>query len=140
MPDIEGRTAIVGEDVVWIHGKAVGAGRVAICEAERVIAKDRILSAHADIEVGDDLVLVEEAVGLVLEDVPGVAKRIDGVKGIRAWQGRIDIARQQLVDAMGIEIGNGGGGMLADLLLNAYGCLPGAGRLQVRINMIFCRN
>src|SRR5262249_53314590 len=65
--------AVVERRIVRIAWCVCWAGSVAICVVEDVVAEDGQLGAHADAAVEDELVLLEEACGLIL--VENLARR-----------------------------------------------------------------
>ena len=111
VPDVKWRPPIVLPDVVRVHdhGSVVPVG-VGVRVTERVKTAERKLGIQAQIEIGNQLVLVEEAAGLVIVDVPGgVAIGARSELRFSQWEGsgqrRIDIVGEKLVDSVGIKIG-----------------------------------
>ena len=87
MPDVESRPPVIGRDVVGVHRKTSGAGRVAFGVAERIEAEKRQLGAGANVVVRDQLVLVEEPVRLILVNVPDWAERPHAARRVRRIEG-----------------------------------------------------
>src|SRR5436190_24356379 len=148
MPDVEGRPAVVGPNVVGAHRKTVDAARVAVAETERIEAKERQLRPGANIVIGDQLILVEEPVGFELIDIPNVAERhcaggrnagrragrIATVKCPR--KGRVDVAGEELMHAESIEVSNRNRGGLAYLVFQSHGGLNRVRSAQIRSDLI----
>ena len=77
MTDVEGRSPVVRRDIVLVHRKTVDAGGVAFGIVERIEAEERKLRSRANVEVRDQLVLIEETVGLVVVNVANLSQRPD---------------------------------------------------------------
>ena len=114
---IVGGAPIILFQIVLVHGEAAAAGGVAVNVTEGIKAEERNLGA-ANIEISDQLVLVVKAGGLVLIQV-GEAGVGPGVAGIRRVR-RIDVPRDELMDAVGVEIGHGDRGDFGNLPLQPY--------------------
>src|SRR5437762_12670374 len=137
MPDVEGRPAVVGPNVVGAHRKTVDAARVAVAETERIEAKERQLRPGANIVIGDQLILVEEPVGFELIDIPNVAERhFAGGRnaGRRAGRlatvngpgkGGVTVAGKELMHAVPIEVSNEVRGVLVHLVVMSTGDFDG---------------
>ena len=74
-----------------------------------VVAEERDARAHAPVGVGDELILMEDAIGFVFVDVADIAEGARAAGGIvrieRAGERRIYISRKESVDAVGVNVG-----------------------------------
>ena len=96
--NVKACTPIVGLNAQRrIRREAAGATSIAVGIAERIKAGQRDPGSHAHIEVGDELVLVENSARLVL---------------ILRSRNRIYNARKQLVNSVGMKISSGNRGRL----------------------------
>src|SRR4029077_19511117 len=126
--EVERSTTVVQGGVQGIRRDIAGPRGVAIGIVEDVVAKQRN-RAHAHVGIHDELVLLENALGLVLiEDFAGrrQARRIG-----------VDKIRIKLVVAAGVEIGDGNVGDLGELALEGHTCLYYVRSAQVGIEHEF---
>src|SRR5215467_11631355 len=101
MANIERSAAVILRDVVLIRRKAAGASGVAVCMAQRVIAKQRKFRTEANAAVHDELILFEDSRSLHLINVFERSERTFGnVGGVECWtDGRVDVSSKQGVNA-----------------------------------------
>src|SRR5205823_2381549 len=108
MADVKRRAAVVLRDVVLIRRKTryYRTRRIAVGVVQRVVAEQRNFLSDAHTAVHDELVLLENPCALVLisifESSEWSLRYVFGVKG-RA-NGRIDISREERMNAAGIQI------------------------------------
>ena len=116
-----------------VHGEAGADRGIAVGVTEGIEAEERYLGA-ADIEIGNQLVLVIEAGGLILIQVGNAAvrPRAAGIGRVR----RVDVPRNELMEAVGVEIGHGDRGDFRNLPLQPYASLGGVGCAQMGIDLI----
>ncbi len=69
MAHIERGAAIILADVEWIRRETARAGSVAFGKVKRVIAEQGKLLPHSNAAVHDELFLVKDAFGLILENI-----------------------------------------------------------------------
>src|SRR5579884_1959749 len=106
MAGIEESAAIVLENVVLIRREAAGAGGVAIGVVESIVAEKREPRAHANATVHNELVLFEDAGGLILVDV--VCRAEGAIVWIIGGRERcVDVPCEERVNATRVEIGDG---------------------------------
>src|SRR5258708_6566179 len=136
MANVKRGAAVVEADVVARRGKTVRAGSIAVGVVQGVVAKEGKLRAHSNAAVDDQLVLLEDAFGLVLVDGVSVAQRMWRCRGI-ARQGRanrrVDVFGEKLVDAAGRQIGDREIGDLRELALEGHAGLHGVRRAEIQI-------
>ena len=95
--NVEGGSPVTFHEVVWVHGDTGIVPRgVGISVVERVIAKQRKLGAQTQVEIANQLVLSEEAYGIVLIEIPeAIAQWPHTGLGVperkRSWKGRVEI-------------------------------------------------
>src|SRR5262249_367159 len=66
VPYIDRPAAVVGADAQqWIRREAAGSGGVALGITQRVVTEQAEPRTHANVEIGDELVLTEDAFGYV---------------------------------------------------------------------------
>ena len=71
MANIERSAAVILAHVEGIRRKPASAGNIAVGVAERVIAEKRKLRSHSNAAVHNELVLLEDSFGLILENIIG---------------------------------------------------------------------
>src|SRR5437016_7163522 len=74
VPHVESGATIIETDVVVKRRKSSGAGGVAVRVVQRVVAEERKLCAHSNAAVDDELLLPEDAFGLILVHVGGISE------------------------------------------------------------------
>jgi hypothetical protein len=86
----KGSAAVVGADVVGVRGKAGNSGGVAVGIVQYVVAEKLNLRSEANVGVGDQLILPEDAFGNVAVKIStgGVATTRDctGFPGKERWR------------------------------------------------------
>ena len=106
--NVKRRAAVVLRDVVLIRGKAryYRTRRIAVGVAQRVVAEERKFLPDAHAAVHDELILLKNTGAFVLINIFECSewslRYVFGVKG-RA-NGRIDISREERMNAAGIQI------------------------------------
>src|SRR6185437_4184092 len=127
---VEGGRAVVLADVVSVGG--VGAGAAVAGGSSRSVEADHAeVAGDVGVDAGDDLILF--AHGLGKELVQLAAGGIHGISALPAVQIRIDLVGvdgDQLVRAEGVQVGDGGGGALGDLPLDAGAELAHVGGVE----------
>src|SRR3984957_3601403 len=144
MPNVEGAASIILADVVRVRGEGRNAAGIALRVVQSVVAEELHLTAHPNIGVHDELLLLEVRFRNVTIEVSargGRAGRKRGQRKIRgrtgrARKGRIGIDSNELIEAPRIQISNGECRRLADLALQADRVLPRARRMQMRSDLI----
>ena len=105
--DVKGGSAVVCAGIELIGGKVGRARCIRLGEIENVEAEEREL-ALANAEVGDQLILVIDAAGLILIQILILAVGPDAGSGgdvIGTGQKRVDVVAVQLMQAAGVDIG-----------------------------------
>ncbi len=94
--DIECRASVISRQTQQrVRRKIARATRVAVGVTQRIVAEDAESRAHADVEAGNQLVLLEDSVRLVLVDRRGIRDQRIGVEG------------KKLVYSPRVQIGDG---------------------------------
>src|SRR5712692_5361247 len=103
MANVERGAAVVLAHIEWIRGETPCAGSIAVGVAESVIAEKRKLRPHSNAGIHNELVLLEDAFGLKLEDILARAIGPQAGDGI----GGIHIGGEKLMDSPRGQIGHG---------------------------------
>ncbi len=132
MADVEGGTAVILAHVEWIRGEAARAGSIAVGVVESVIAEKRKLRSHSNAAIHNELVLLEHAFGLILEDI--LVRAIgpqtgDGIRGV-------EIGGEKLMDPARGQVGHRQVGEFRELAFQADAGLDGIRRAKIRIELI----
>ncbi len=72
MPDVKRGAAVIQRDIIRIGREGVDSRRVAVSKVQGIKPEQGKFSAQTDIYVRDELVLIEEAIRLILVNVPNV--------------------------------------------------------------------
>lgn len=144
VPDIKRCATIIEGEIVLIRREsedrlarrgARDARGIAVGVVQSVVAKKRNASANAHITVDDELVLLEVARRIVLIDIVVAAER--PIRGIEiGWERGVNVAREQGVDAAGIQIRECDVSAFADLFFKSDAGLHRVRVFQVRIDLV----
>src|SRR5579884_176102 len=135
--DVETGPAVIQRWIVWVGGKTAGSRRVAVRVAQRVKPEDREIRAYSHVDVGHELVLLEDAFGLVLIDSSGRAtQRANRIRRERPWKRRVDVVGKELVKPTGVQVSKRELGRFRKLMLDANRALENVGSAQVGIDAI----
>src|SRR6202158_4561289 len=102
MADVEGGPAVILADVEWIRRETPRAGNIALGVAESVVAGKRKLRSHSNAAIHNELILLEDAFGLILEDILVRAIGPQAGDGI----GGVQVGGEKLVYSARVQIGH----------------------------------
>src|SRR5579884_1807572 len=137
VPDVETRAAVIQR---WIGWKTACPRSVAIRVAQRVKPEDREIRAHSHVHIRHELVLLEDAFGLVLIDPPSRAtQRANRTRGERSRKWRIDVVGEELVKPAGIQVSKGKLRGFRKLMFDANCSLQNVWSAQVGVDTIDVR-
>src|SRR3989454_3249819 len=135
MANVERGAAVILAHVEWIRGETPRAGSIAIGVAESVIAEKRKLRSHSNAGIHNELVLLEDAFGLILENI--LVRAVGPQAG--DWIGRIQIGGEKLVDPARGQISRRQVCEFRKLAFQTDAGLDGIGSAKIGIGLIASR-
>ena len=130
---IGGCRSIFGAQIVLIGGIEADAVGIAAGVAERIEAEQRDFGIELGIDVEGELILIEKPGGFDLVNGTHVAVREDSRPrntSVGAGERRVDVAREKLMQAVGIDVIQRQSGVAGQLAFQAERRLKDVGRSQ----------